>query len=681
MFKHFQFRLLILGLLLTIYSTSIAQIPSNFYNNAIGKTGNTLKASLRDIAKTGHVKLPYTSTAFDVWNAYAYTDLRPAPLDSFLWDMYSDKPGSTPNYYFKIYTNQCGTAAAEGDCYAREHCMPNSWWGGLDNAANPQYSDLHHLFPADQYVNNKKSNYPLGQITNPTWVSSNGCKVGPCSVSGYTGTVFEPINEYKGDFARAYLYMATRYMDDIGTWAKNYPTTEAKNIIDTLTYDFKPWFLNMLLTWHKNDPVSQKEVNRNNAIYYLTPQHNRNPFVDHPEYVCMVWGGSVCAVPPTISGITFSNSSPTQLDTVSVSATITDDGTVTNAIVQWGTDSLQLNNNIVMQWVSGNTFKSINPIPAQVSSNIYVKVTAIDNDAASTTSNWYKYTITNSLVKSEPSAYPSSFTGRALNLNNFHLEWTDPTTGVLPDGYLIKISQQANQANLLPVDGMPAVNDSNSVVVLPGYQSKTLLNLKTNTAYYYSIFPFTNSGVQINYKTDGNIPSTSMMNLCNCGSNKSIFYESMGKVSTTTAIANQKFNSSQLSFSGTADIRNTSPSLGYMNASGNANVFFTNTPGKNFVISGINTSNMNKPTMQFGLYKSTTSSTASDFIVESSCNGINYTPVSFSLLPSGTGTAKWFTTSSTSNINQCPCLYIRFTQTGSSTSYRLDDVLLFDGGN
>ena len=616
-----------------------------------------------------------------MWNAYAYTDVRPAPLDSFVWDMYSDKPGGTPNYYFKIYTNQCGTAAAEGDCYSREHCMPNSWWGGLDNAANPQYSDLHQLFPADQYVNNKKSNYPLGQSNSPTWVSSNGCKVGPCSVSGYTGTVFEPINEYKGDFARAYLYMATRYMNEIGNWVKNYPSTESKYLIDTLTYDFKPWILNMLLTWHKNDPVSTKEINRNNAIYYLTPQHNRNPFVDHPEYVCMIWGGTVCAQPPVVSGITFSNNAPTQSDTVSVSATVTDDGSVASVHLQWGTDSLQLNNTIGLQLMGSNVYKCINPIPAQVASTVYVKITAYDNDGAYTSSAIQKYTISLMTIKAEPSSYPTAFSGKALNLNNFLLEWTDANSGVLPDGYLIKISPSAQAAQVLPVDGVPPSNDSSSVVVLPAYQSKCLLNLNTNQSYYFSIYPFTNSGSQINYKADGKAPSTSMINLCNCGSKKTAFFESFGKVSSTTSIANHKFSSSQLSFSGSADVRNTSASSGYTNATGNANVFFTNTAGKNFIISGINTSNMKIPTLQFGLYKATLSANAADLLLETSCDGINYTQVSFTLLPTGTGTAKWYSVSTTSALSKCPLLYIRFTQTGSTNSYRIDDVLLFDGGN
>ncbi|MEI7596643.1 MAG: endonuclease [Bacteroidota bacterium] len=289
-----RFKLLLLFCLASFYC--YAQIPDGYYNTTTGKTGDELRASLRDIIKTGHVKIPYTSSAFDIWDAYKVTDVRPAPLDTVIWDMYSDIPTSSPQYTFTIVSNQCGTASAEGDCYSREHQMPNSWWGGLDNASNPQYTDLHHLPPTDQYVNNKKSAHPIGETNTPTYTSSNGSKLGPCSWSGYTGVVFEPIDEYKGDFARAYLYLATRYMDVIGSWLTSYPTTEAQYIINSSANNYQEWFLEMLVTWSNNDPVSIKEINRNNAIYYQTPQHNRNPFIDHPEFVNSIWDQTVSAL-------------------------------------------------------------------------------------------------------------------------------------------------------------------------------------------------------------------------------------------------------------------------------------------------------------------------------------------------------------------------------------------------
>jgi endonuclease I len=313
----------LIAIILFCSFSGLAQIPAGYYNNAAGKTGDILRAALRDIVTNGAVKLPYTTTSstMDVWKAFAVTDVKPVPNSTIIWDMYSDVPGGTPAYTYTVITDQCGTAAAEGVCYAREHCVPNSWWNGIDNAGHPQYTDLHHLYPADQFVNNEKSDHPLGQVSSPTFTSTNGSKVGPCSWPGYTGTVFEPIDGYKGDFARAYLYIATRYMDSLSAWVNNYPGTEAQYVINSTGNNFKQWFIDMLVTWSNNDPVSQKEISRNDSIYYNTPQHNRNPFVDHPEYICQIWTSQYCVsssacldegfdavTPPTApTGWTFTN--------------------------------------------------------------------------------------------------------------------------------------------------------------------------------------------------------------------------------------------------------------------------------------------------------------------------------------------------------------------------------------
>jgi len=141
-------RLLFFTLLFCVFA-SFAQIPTNYYNTVSNKTGDSLRAILRDIVISGSVKLPYTSSSFDVWQAYSVSDVRPGT--SIIWDMYSDNPSGIPSYNYTLFSGQCGTSAGEGDCYAREHQVPNSWWGGLDDVTHPQYTDLHHLPPADQY--------------------------------------------------------------------------------------------------------------------------------------------------------------------------------------------------------------------------------------------------------------------------------------------------------------------------------------------------------------------------------------------------------------------------------------------------------------------------------------------------------------------------------------------------
>jgi endonuclease I len=149
-------------------------------------------------------------------------------------------------------------------------------------------SDAHHLFATDGYVNAKRSNWPFGEVASTTYVSSNGSKLGSASSSlGYSGTVFEPIDEFKGDFARAYFYMATRYENVIGSWQNNSSNSDAV-LNGNSTTVFEPWLLSMLKRWHKEDPVSTKEVNRNQAVFEF--QGNRNPFIDHPEFVTQIWG-------------------------------------------------------------------------------------------------------------------------------------------------------------------------------------------------------------------------------------------------------------------------------------------------------------------------------------------------------------------------------------------------------
>lgn len=253
-------------LFLFIGISAIAQIPAGYYDNAIGDTGITMKISLHNIIK-GHTSRSYSQ----LWTDFQTTDKK---ANGKVWDIYSDIPGGTPPYQFTFGSDQCGNYANEGDCYNREHSFPKSWF----NDAKPMYTDLFHLYPTDGKVNGWRSNYPYGEVSNPTVTTLNGSKKGPNTTAGYTGTVFEPIDEYKGDLARSYFYMATRYYSEDGNWPGSAMVNGAEP---------KPWALALLYKWHLQDTVSQKEIDRNNAIYGI--QHNRNPFIDHPEWVDTIW--------------------------------------------------------------------------------------------------------------------------------------------------------------------------------------------------------------------------------------------------------------------------------------------------------------------------------------------------------------------------------------------------------
>jgi endonuclease I len=263
---------LLLGFLFSIcLFLAQGQIPPGYYSSAAGKTGVALQAALHNIIKN-HTSVSYNS----LYTYFQNTDIKP---NGTVWDMYSDIPGGTPAYSFQYNSGEeCGNYSGEGDCFNREHSFPQSWFGGN----SPMYSDLFHLYPTDGYVNNRRSNYPFGDVGSTSWTSTNGSKLGSCTDPGYSGTVFEPIDQYKGDFARGMLYMSTRYYTEDSGWPGSDMTTGSQ---------LKTWAVNAMLSWNQQDPVSQKETDRNNYIYYHI-QNNRNPFIDHPEYAALIWDPS-----------------------------------------------------------------------------------------------------------------------------------------------------------------------------------------------------------------------------------------------------------------------------------------------------------------------------------------------------------------------------------------------------
>jgi len=240
---------------------------TDYYQNAYKLSGIPLRAALQNIIK-GHTVISYDA----LYNAYIYTDSKP---NGKVWDMYSDIPGGTSAYEYTHITNKCGNYSQEGDCYNREHSWPQSWF----NETNPARTDIFHIYPTDGYVNGKRGNYPFGEVSSPNWTSTNGSKVGSCSFPGYSSTVFEPIDAYKGDLARSSMYMSVRYYTQDGGWSSSGGTNKS---------DLLPWYANLLYSWHIKDSVSTKESNRNNVIYN-NYQHNRNPFIDHPEFAAEIW--------------------------------------------------------------------------------------------------------------------------------------------------------------------------------------------------------------------------------------------------------------------------------------------------------------------------------------------------------------------------------------------------------
>lgn len=249
-----------------------AEEPAGYYTSCEGKTGKDLLQQLESVIGD-HSVVSYNG----LYTVYETSDRHP---DGTIWDMYSTK-----NWGKSFSAVKCGNYSVIGDCINREHSFPKSWF---DDKA-PMISDAYHIYPTDGKVNGQRSSYPYGECANGTYEKSQGNvhplgKLGSSTFPGYSGTVFEPDDQYKGDFARTYFYMAACYNSKISSWSSpmlagnNYPC-------------FSSWSINLLLKWHRQDPVSDKETVRNDAVNQH--QHNRNPFIDHPELAEYIWGDKV----------------------------------------------------------------------------------------------------------------------------------------------------------------------------------------------------------------------------------------------------------------------------------------------------------------------------------------------------------------------------------------------------
>jgi endonuclease I len=290
-----------------VFATSFAQIPTGYYTGTTGLTGYPLKTKLSQIITAGHQDQGYSG----LWIGYQTTD-RDYYYENNgkVLDMYSENPTGADPYEYTIATDQCGNYSAEGVCYNREHTVPQSFF----NEASPMRNDIHFIPPTDGKVNGMRSNYPYGVVTNPPWTSLNGSKLGPNTTTGYSGVVFEPINAFKGDIARMIFYFVTRYQNQI-------PSFSSGNMLDgTTTRSLTQWELEVLLSWHDADPVSQREIDRNNASY--TFQGNRNPYIDYPNWVHEVWG-YVNTTPDTIAPSTPTNLAVNNVTGSSATATWT----------------------------------------------------------------------------------------------------------------------------------------------------------------------------------------------------------------------------------------------------------------------------------------------------------------------------------------------------------------------
>ncbi|GMI41761.1 hypothetical protein TrCOL_g9120 [Triparma columacea] len=234
-----------------------------------------LKQSLQKlISQRTTVSYDKAWDAFDVIDQYLpVAPGRSACPSGTIADIYSTTCWTSQ----KELGGECGTYKKEGDCFNREHSWPKSWWGGFSKGAGAQ-SDLFELYPSDGYVNGLRGNLPFGNVKAGTerYTSTNGCVIGECSddTGDYTGECFEVADYMKGDLSRTYFYLSTMF-DGVWECCDEPAVSEAK---------IKSWEEVILRSWHAKDPVDSMELKRNDIIFEQF-QHNRNPFIDHPEWV------------------------------------------------------------------------------------------------------------------------------------------------------------------------------------------------------------------------------------------------------------------------------------------------------------------------------------------------------------------------------------------------------------
>ena len=423
-----KFTLLLLGFM---FSMTFAQAPANYYNGTEGLSGPALKTKLSEIITAGALDKGYDG----LYNAYPTTDTdKFYENDGSVLDIYSENPNGSDPYTYRHGIKKCGSYKNEGDCYNREHIVPQSFFG----SKSPMVSDVHFIRPTDGKVNGMRSNYPFAMVSNPAFTSKNGTKVGPSSSPGYSGSSAEPIDEFKGDVARMVLYFITRYEPKLSTFSTG-------NMLGGSAFPgLQSWELDVLLSWSAQDPVSPTEIDRNNAAY--TYQKNRNPFIDHPEWVAAIWGTQVVD--------TEAPSTPANLVLNSTSTA--------SASLSWSPSTDNIGVTYYKIFVNG-VFHSNSPTRTATVSGLSqgttYNFTVAAADAAGNVSPQSNTVTGTTLTDNEAPSNPTNLSVVSVGTNSIEIQWTAATDNVGVQSYDIFVngslmgstnSTSSNVANLDP---------------------------------------------------------------------------------------------------------------------------------------------------------------------------------------------------------------------------------------
>jgi endonuclease I len=251
----------------------LADPPPGYYDSLDYSSPEAFRNSLHDIIDA-HIKIPYTASSTDTWNVLELADQDPNNSGRII-DVYKNTS------YIKH--------GAGNDDYNREHTWPKSYGFPIDGSSNMPYSDCHMLMLCDVTYNSARSNNIYDDCTSSCYSYPAANYNGEYGVNYRNWDVWETWIGRRGDVARAQFYADIRYSGDI-SYEPDLILTDDTSLIVAVSQNADVAYMGVMQTliqWHYDDPVDERERRRNDMVYIY--QRNRNPFIDHPEFVAMIF--------------------------------------------------------------------------------------------------------------------------------------------------------------------------------------------------------------------------------------------------------------------------------------------------------------------------------------------------------------------------------------------------------
>jgi endonuclease I len=505
----------LLSLLIVFLLTSDVYSQAGTYYNSVSTSSPAFVDDLK-----GRIRTPYNRIAYDNFD------------ETIIANFTAFNNGNGTHSVFCVYSGyeHIYPGVFSWGTMSREHTWAHSWMPTYPSTQNDQYSDQNMLFPTHQNnANGRRSNHPFGKVVNITYQFLDG-KLGTDSAGNI---VYEPMDSFKGDVARALLYAAVRYDGVSGnSWSFNWlNNTKLPSLAEG------PQSIELLVQWHRNDPPDRWEIERNDYIQSI--QLNRNPFADRPEYASYIDFNNMIKISPTYAAeptnYVTSLSSSASAGTVTLNwndavGTQLPEGYLITAFnkdnyivpmdgVSYTSDTVLTDGKayVLVPYSSANnyTFTGL-----QTNTRYYFTVYSYNGSGGLTN---YKIDgtapqtniLVNPSLASEPTNHAGGLSVTNVSSSSVQINWNDALPGTqAPSGYLLTANNSNNFS--LPSDGLqysddPVLSDGYATVNLlySGANTYTFTGLLAGTNYFFRLYSYNGTGTQVNYKTDGTIPQTS----------------------------------------------------------------------------------------------------------------------------------------------------------------------------